>query len=909
MKKLLSLVIALLIFVSGWMTVLGQESDYKDNWAKSEINYMKDKGIISGYPNGEFRPDNNMSKSEFYKVVNGIMGFTQKSAIDFDDVNTSDWYYGEVQKGAGANYIIPGTSLNAEENITRGEVVRIIGVIFAVEEDKSEASKFTDSSDFPEELKGTIGGLKKRGYINGYPDGSFRASGEITRAEVVKILYDISGEIINSAGTVSKNSDTNLIVSTKDVILKDMTIGGNLYLTEGIGEGDATLDNVTVKGAVIINGGGTNSISIINSNLNSILIDKQQNPVRVVLENTTAGEVKTVKQVRLELTKGTTITKAELNGKVELSAENNTSVDNLNAIGGDIIINSKGTINSIKSSNQIKVNESILKANTYYKVVAGKLETVNSSTKTASSSSTQNTVTLNRITIKSLPDKTDYTVGDELDITGLIVEGIYSDGSRKTEKVKESNIKGFNSRKPVESQVLIIEIGGKTTTFTIMIREKLEIDKTELARALVEANKKHEADYTKESWTDFIIALDNAIEVNEDKYATQKEVDDAAGKLIDKMNSLEEVSDPEPVVDKSELINIICMAEEMNEEDYTAETWNNLLIALEEAIEVRDYPEATQGDVDQALENLSAAIDGLEERQDPSEPYITNILPDEDITLKAGETLEVGFNAPEGGSAYFRLLLPSVNTNGNRITDINSYNYEIEMAETVTGSGIYSGCWTVTEGINATELEVEVNFISEDGVKIRDYAIGRVNIIIEDPVEPEVDKTALAAAIAEAIVKNEDDFTEESWIPFEEALFAAIEVNENEAATQDEVDMVLIELITYMNGLVIKENPVEEPRVIVEVKNSSPMFFPALIKLKVEVENIPDSAKYDVVYQLSGGEEENTAIYDLGTWTTESIFFNPITITDKVNIRIYDAENNLLHTFTDVAIENPMIPK
>ncbi|HAQ39578.1 MAG TPA: hypothetical protein DCM73_01230, partial [Clostridiales bacterium] len=525
MKKLLLLVIALLIFMSCGMTAWGQENDYKDNWAKSEIDYMKNKGIISGYPNGEFRPDNNMSKAEFYKVVNGIMGFVQKSEINFDDVDPADWYYGEVQKGAGANYIIPGTSLNAEENITRGEVARIIGIIFGVENDKTEASKFNDSSDFPEELKGTIGGLKKRGYINGYPDGSFRANAEITRAEVVKILYGISGEIVNSAGTVSKNSDANLIVSTKDVVLKDMTIGGNLYLTEGIGEGNATLDNVTVKGKVIVNGGGSNSVSIKNSNLNSISISKQQSPVRVVFENTIAGEIKTVKQVKLELTKGTAIKKVELDGKVELSAENNTSIDNLNAISKDILINSKGTIKLIKSANQIKVNESIIKANVSYKVVAGKLKTVNSSTKTTSGSSTQNTVTLNRITIKSLPDKTDYTVGDELDITGLVVEGIYSDGSKKAEKVKESNITGFDSRKPVAKQVLTIKIGGKTTTFTISIWEKSEVNKTELARAIAEANKKHEADYTKESWTGFILALDKAIEVNKDKYATQKEVD------------------------------------------------------------------------------------------------------------------------------------------------------------------------------------------------------------------------------------------------------------------------------------------------------------------------------------------------------------------------------------------------
>lgn len=105
------------------------------------------------------------------------------------------------------------------------------------------------------------------------------------------------------------------------------------------------------------------------------------------------------------------------------------------------------------------------------------------------------------------------------------------------------------------------------------------------------------------------------------------------------------------------------------------------------------------------------------------------------------------------------------------------------------------------------------------------------------------------------------------------------------------------------------ENPLPDPTVAVEVRNSSD-FLPALIQLRVDVTNIPNSAKFDVVYQLSGGSESNTGKYNLGTWTTESIFFNPKTITDKITVRIYGATGeNVLHTFTDVVIVNPMIPK
>ena len=844
MKKLLTWVVILFILISGNVIALGQECDYEHNWAKNEINYMKDKGIIKGYSNGDFRPKNNMSKSEFYKVVNGIMGYTQKSDINFDDVSLSDWYYDEVRKGVGANYIIPEVSLNADGNITRGEVARIIGVVYGVEMDKNEASKFTDNQDIPEELKGIVGGLKKMGYISGYPDGTFRASAEITRAEVVKILSDVSGEIVNSAGTVNMNYNTNLVVNTMNVTLKDMFVGGNLYLTEGIGEGSVTLDNVTVNGKIFINGGGSNSITIKNSSLNNISIDRKNSQVSVILEDTTTGDIKALNQVKLLLTGNTSVKKAELNGEVEVSAGNNTSVDNLNVTGGYAFVNSNGTIKLIKSTNQIRVNNSTIKANVYYKLLAGKLDSVNSA------------ATLNKITIKT----------------------------------KE---------------------------------EEKSVNKVKLATAIYEAERKIESNYTEDSWMRFIFALDIATDVYEDYYATQSEVNHALSNLKDKVSKLIEAEKDtqEPTtekVDKSRLTDIIEAAKSKNKADYTFDTWEQFTDALLEALEIKYDPDATQEDVDNAMDNLLSAIDNLEkieeviepeEPVDPIEPaelFIENIFPNENITLYEGETLEVSFNAPEGGSAYFRLLLPSINAGLNRIFDENSHCYEMEMYE--IEPGFYSGHWTVAEGINVMGMEVEVNFTSCDGEEIRGFAIGSVNILLEDPEDPEVYKTELQALIAEALEKDMDDYTEESWIPFENALLSALAVNTDEFATQNEVDEALTWLIKCMDELILKENLVGEPEISVDVENCSIIILP-LIKLRVNVTNVPDAARYDVVYLLSGGIKQKTDIYNLGEWMKESMFFNPKTITDKVDIRIYDGENNEIYIFKDVVLENPMMPK
>lgn len=376
MKKLLLLSIVILLVVSSSTIAFGQLVDYENSWAKNEIDYMREKGIIVGYPDGTFRPTNNMSKSEFYKVINGLMGYTEKAEVEFKDVTTADWYYEEVQKGVNAKYILSSETLNARDNITREEVARILSVVFCVEKDEAAAEEFTDNALFSEELKGVIGGLKKNGFVNGLPDGSFNPKGEITRAEVVKMLHNISGEIVNVAGTVSKDVKTNLVVNTADVVLKDMTVEGNLYLTEGIGEGDVTLDNVVVKGQLSVNGGGANSIIIKNSKLNKVVVDKQQGLVRVVLENTIAEEVKTSNEVKLEITTGTEINSVKLDGKVEVAMEKGATIIVVDVVGKDIVIESKGAIEFLISQEEVKVNGKTVSPNTEIKVDAGKVAEV-----------------------------------------------------------------------------------------------------------------------------------------------------------------------------------------------------------------------------------------------------------------------------------------------------------------------------------------------------------------------------------------------------------------------------------------------------------------------------------------------------------------------------------------------------
>ncbi|MDW7669645.1 MAG: hypothetical protein SCJ93_12535, partial [Bacillota bacterium] len=93
----------------------------------------------------------------------------------------------------------------------------------------------------------------------------------------------------------------NVTVSVEDVTLKNMVIDGDLYLAEGIGEGDVTLDNITVLGETIVKGGGENSIIIKNSSLTNLLIIKKDGKIRIVAQgSTTTGKTYLNSSVKLQ---------------------------------------------------------------------------------------------------------------------------------------------------------------------------------------------------------------------------------------------------------------------------------------------------------------------------------------------------------------------------------------------------------------------------------------------------------------------------------------------------------------------------------------------------------------------------------------------------------------------------------
>lgn len=271
-KKIVAVVLCLIMAVSSFSLAFGEAKDYEGHWAQETIQKWIDEGKISGYPDGSFKPDANVTRAEFVKMVNGIIDYDVKGSITFDDVKSSDWYYDFIRIAQEIGYIsgYSKAQFGPNDNITREQAASILARIQYLGEDLEAAQKFVDKSTMSSWASGSVGAASNAGFINGYSDNSFKPLNKLTRAEAVTMLNNV---LENAKNTVVYKAGTEI---------KDWVVEGDLIIAKTVGEGDVHLTNVTVTGNIYVYGGGLNSVYFNNVKAAKIVVEKDK--VRLVLD-------------------------------------------------------------------------------------------------------------------------------------------------------------------------------------------------------------------------------------------------------------------------------------------------------------------------------------------------------------------------------------------------------------------------------------------------------------------------------------------------------------------------------------------------------------------------------------------------------------------------------------------------
>lgn len=164
-----------------------------DFWAAKDIYTLKDSGIIGGKSATEFDPEGDVTRAEFAKMVVGLFGYKATSdAVNFEDCKAEDWFTPYVAAGVEAGVIkgVSDTEFAPNATITREDACTILGRALNKVAQSNEL-KFTDADKVAEYAAPYVALLSELGYVNGYEDGSFAPTNNITRAEAAKIIAGI----------------------------------------------------------------------------------------------------------------------------------------------------------------------------------------------------------------------------------------------------------------------------------------------------------------------------------------------------------------------------------------------------------------------------------------------------------------------------------------------------------------------------------------------------------------------------------------------------------------------------------------------------------------------------------------------------------------------------------------------
>ncbi|NLY20650.1 MAG: hypothetical protein GXZ08_05165 [Tissierellia bacterium] len=165
------------------------------------LDVYEHKAYINGYPDGRIMPEGEITRGEVAAIIARLHADVVELEYDvrtsYSDVNDSDWYSKYISyvsdKGLMEGY--EDETFKPQEKITRGEYATVIARFKGLE--KSE-TYFEDSKDHW--ASGSIGAVYLKEWISGYPDGTFKPMNNITRAEVASMTNKMLDRSVNNEG-------------------------------------------------------------------------------------------------------------------------------------------------------------------------------------------------------------------------------------------------------------------------------------------------------------------------------------------------------------------------------------------------------------------------------------------------------------------------------------------------------------------------------------------------------------------------------------------------------------------------------------------------------------------------------------------------------------------------------------
>ncbi len=207
MKNIInSFMIVIAVLVTSSVPAFAFYSDMTSNhWAHKQIKQLSEQSVVVGYPDGSFKPDEDVTRAEFASMAIKALGqehATVAQPVKFTDVNKNFWAYDAIQKAIYFD-LISDPDKNGKfrpyDSVSRAEALAIAVNALTTEQISEQKAKYVlskvykDSNDIPNWFIVPAGKAEILGMIVCPPQkmGVMEADRPATRAEVTAILYNM----------------------------------------------------------------------------------------------------------------------------------------------------------------------------------------------------------------------------------------------------------------------------------------------------------------------------------------------------------------------------------------------------------------------------------------------------------------------------------------------------------------------------------------------------------------------------------------------------------------------------------------------------------------------------------------------------------------------------------------------
>lgn len=264
-------------------------ADMPDDWSTRALERAVENGLLRGSERDGalwLRPGDALTRAELAAVVNRAFGAERAAELTgVADVAADAWYAADMGKAAAMGTFKVDAAMRPEARITRQEAFTVLARAFHLSAGDGKAlDAFQDGAQVADWARASVSGLVEAGCVSG-SGGLLSPTAEITRAEFAQMMDNMVKRYISAPGEVTDLGDGSVLVNTAGVTLKDTAVKGDLILGDGVGDGEVTLDGVTVEGRLLARGGGAHSIILTGSTkVGEVVLARRDGQLRLRVE-------------------------------------------------------------------------------------------------------------------------------------------------------------------------------------------------------------------------------------------------------------------------------------------------------------------------------------------------------------------------------------------------------------------------------------------------------------------------------------------------------------------------------------------------------------------------------------------------------------------------------------------------